>query len=285
MEKDDYYVYEHIRNDNNTVFYVGKGHGQRAYNSRRNPHHDRIVDKHGFTVRIVKDNLTEEEAFNYEHELICDYVYNKGYGIDIQGLRKLDSKYQLSNQSLGGDGNNGAVHTEEWCKQHSEDMKGEKNPMYGVNLWETYDDDKKENIKNKLSERFSGESNPMFGISPQERMDEETYKAWLQKRKLNSLGEKNPNYGNHILHYYYKDHPEERMKLSRKGVQNGRCVPVDLYDKNHIFIKHFSYIGECAQYIKEIHNINSKIECIASSIRESMKKHKTYRGYIIEKST
>lgn len=283
MDK-DYYVYEHIRKDNNTVFYVGKGRGRRAYNSKRNSHHDRIADKYGYTVRIIKDNLTEEEAYALEQETICDYVFNKGYGIDIEGLRKNDSIYQLSNHTLGGDGTYGAVHTEEWCKQHSEDMKGEKNPMYGVNVYEMLDAEKVLEIKKKLSEANSGKNNSMYGISPKERMDEKTYEQWIQKRSENSKGEKNPNYGNHKLHYVYEQHPELKEKLARKGKDNGRCVPVDLYDSNDNFIQHFDYIGECAQYIKEQNNLSSKIYCMSSGIRESINKNKPYRGYIIKES-
>ena len=41
----DYYVYEHIRNDNNSCFYVGKGHGKRAYSKSRNEHHNIVKKK------------------------------------------------------------------------------------------------------------------------------------------------------------------------------------------------------------------------------------------------
>ena len=88
----DYYVYEHIRNDNNSCFYVGKGHGNRAYSKNRNEHHDRIVKKYGMTVNIVKDNLSEEEAYKFEHELICDYVFNKGYGIDSSCISNIKNE-------------------------------------------------------------------------------------------------------------------------------------------------------------------------------------------------
>lgn len=284
MEDNNYYVYEHIRNDNNTVFYVGKGRGQRAYNSRRNSHHDRIVDKYGFTVNIVKDNLSENEAFELEQELIKDYVFNKGYGIDIEGLRKSDSIYQLTNHTLGGDGANGAVHTKEWCKQHSEDMKGENNPMYGVNVYESYSEEKLLEVKEKLSKANSGKNNPMYGISPKERMDEETYKHWYEKRIVNLQGKNNPNFGKHTLHDYYENHPEEKLKLARKGKQNGRCVPVDLYSSDNIFIKHFDYIGECAQYIKEQNNLSSNINSMSCNIRKAMNSNKTYRNYIIKET-
>ena len=284
MEDKNYYVYEHIRNDNNTVFYVGKGRGKRANNSRRNEHHDRIADKFGFTVNIIKDNLTEQEAFNLERETICDYVFNKGYGIDIQGLRKPNSIYQLSNHTLGGDGNYGNPHTEEWCKQHSEDMKGSKNPMYGINLYENYSEEKKKEIKLKLRKASSGINNPMYGISPKERMDKETYNQWYEKRIINSQGKNNPNYGNHKLHETYQQHPELKEKVARKGKDNGRCVPVDLFDLNNNFIKHFDYIGECAQYIKEIQNLSSKIPGMTSNIRKAINNNKPYRNYIIKES-
>lgn len=283
MEDKNFYVYEHIRNDNNTVFYVGKGRGKRAYYSKRNEHHDRIANKFGFTVRIIKDNLTEQEAYTLEKELIHDYVFNKGYGIDIEGLRKPDSIYQLTNSTLGGDGSCGMVHTEEWCKKHSEDMKGKNNPMFGINVWELYDEEKKKEIKEKLSKSNSGKNNPMYKISPKERMDQDTYNSWLQKRSISTLGEKNPNYGNHTLHDYYEQHPEEKQKLARKGKQNGRCKPVDLYN-NNTFIKHFDYIGECAQYIKEKENLSSDIQGMSSNIRKAMKNNKPYRGYIIKNS-
>jgi hypothetical protein len=284
MKNKNYYVYEHIRNDNNTVFYIGKGRGRRAYSPRRNPHHDRIVNKYGFTINIVKDNLSESEAFELEQELIKDYVFNKGYGIDIEGFRKPNSIYQLTNHTFGGDGSSGMVHTKEWCKQHSEDMMGEKNPMYGINVYDSFSEERMTEVKEKLSKTFSGKNNPMYGISPKERMDEETYNRWYKKRIENLQGEKNPNYGKHTLHDYYEKHPEEKQKLSRKGKQNGRCVPVDLYSSDNNFIKHFDYIGECAQYIKEQNNLSSNIVGMASNIRKAMNENKTYRNYIIKET-
>ena len=67
-----HYVYCHFRNDNNTVFYVGKGQKRRAYSTqRRNPYWQNIVNKsQGFKAEIVAHNLTEKEALNYERVLI-----------------------------------------------------------------------------------------------------------------------------------------------------------------------------------------------------------------------
>lgn len=283
----DFYVYEHIRNDNNTVFYVWKGRGKRAYYSKRNPHHDNIAVKHGFTVRIVNDNISEEEAFKLEQEIIHKYVFETGYGIDIIGLRKPNSDRQLTNCTLGGDGNNGAIHSKEWCEQHSKDMTGDQNPMYGINVFETYSPEKLQNVKKKMSIANSGKNNSMYGISPKDRMNEETYQIWLEKRieyGKQHRGKNNPNYGNHILHEYYQNHPEEKQKLARNGSQNGRCVPVDLYNINGEFIKHFDYIGECAEYIKHEKNIATSVNNMCINIRKCIKQNKPYRSYYIKKT-
>ena len=51
-----FYVYEHWRTDRDECFYVGKGHGRRAYDmKRRNKYHQAIVSKilrTGFAVEI-----------------------------------------------------------------------------------------------------------------------------------------------------------------------------------------------------------------------------------------
>ncbi len=80
-----YYVYEYLREDG-TPYYVGKGSGFRAYCKR--PY--RPTDKS--RIKIVKDNLTEVEAFNLEINLIEQYGrQDLGTGI-------------LKNKTIGGEG-------------------------------------------------------------------------------------------------------------------------------------------------------------------------------------
>jgi hypothetical protein len=65
------YVYGHYKADTDELFYVGKGTGNRAWVKKgRNTHWQRIVAKHGYTVRILEDNLTDEQAYSRETELI-----------------------------------------------------------------------------------------------------------------------------------------------------------------------------------------------------------------------
>lgn len=66
-----HYVYEHIRLDTKAPFYVGKGCRKRAFErSGRNPHWKNVAAKHGYSVRIVIQDLSEELALLVEQELI-----------------------------------------------------------------------------------------------------------------------------------------------------------------------------------------------------------------------
>ena len=105
-----YYVYEHIRLDKMEPFYIGKGKGERAYDLYRNDHHDAITDKYGHAVVIIADNLTEEEAYWLERDTIEDYVFNLGYGIDIEGHNNYDHTLpHLTNKNWGGIGGKSGI--------------------------------------------------------------------------------------------------------------------------------------------------------------------------------
>lgn len=100
-----YYVYEHIRLDTQEVFYVGKGKNKRCYSTKnRNKHWHNIVNKCGYSVNIIVQNIDEELSFLVEKELISKY-------------KKL--KYSLVNYTDGGEGFSGAKHTEETRKKMS----------------------------------------------------------------------------------------------------------------------------------------------------------------------
>jgi hypothetical protein len=84
----EFYVYGYLREDN-TPYYIGKGKGYRAWKSK-----GRIVHppKDKNKLVIYKDNLTEDEAFELEKQLIGKYGRkDRGTGI-------------LSNKTDGGGG-------------------------------------------------------------------------------------------------------------------------------------------------------------------------------------
>lgn len=92
--KRGYYVYVHKDCATGDVFYVGKGHGQRAWNtkSRNSKWESKVASlSHGWQVEIVQDDLSENEAFDLEISLI------EKYG----GPQALGGK--LTNEALGGE--------------------------------------------------------------------------------------------------------------------------------------------------------------------------------------
>ena len=144
----DYYVYIYWRLDTNEPFYVGMGHGYRWRDlSKRNKHFKNIVNKYLFVVEIVKENLTQFEAFYWEEKIIEILVFEYGFSIDIKNNRSSEKGYHLVNMTWGGEGCIGYKHTEKTKNKMSEnhaDVSGENNPMYGVNTWEGITEEERE---------------------------------------------------------------------------------------------------------------------------------------------
>lgn len=93
-----YYVYVHRRLSDNKPFYVGKGSGNRALNfTGRNIHWYRVKNKHGIKVEVVFHDLTEDEAFQCEIDVIKEFKY---FG------------YPLVNLTDGGEGPSGLSFTD-----------------------------------------------------------------------------------------------------------------------------------------------------------------------------
>lgn len=95
----NFYVYEHLKLSDNSVFYVGKGCKNRAFRkSNRNQHWHNTVNKHGYKVNFIVKNVSEELSLLAEVER-------------IDQLKRLNVK--LCNQTDGGDGVSGYVATKE----------------------------------------------------------------------------------------------------------------------------------------------------------------------------
>jgi hypothetical protein len=111
-----FYVYEHWRPDIDLPFYVGKGHGKRAYSFNRkhqNKYYNRIVTKLAELglcpeVRMVAGELIEKESYALEEERI---TFWKAQGV------------KLTNMSNGGEGKTGP-HTPEHIANMSKALTG-----------------------------------------------------------------------------------------------------------------------------------------------------------------
>lgn len=115
VNPDHFYVYVHKRISDDNIFYVGKGHGDRAKrSSSRNNYWHNVVNKHGFYYEIIMTFENEVCAFSFEMALI------KMKGIDT-----------LANLTVGGEGVRGFNRSDKQKKDHSIRMSGEGHPQYG----------------------------------------------------------------------------------------------------------------------------------------------------------
>jgi hypothetical protein len=109
-----FYVYHHLRLDNNLPFYVGKGCKNRAFKKdRKNKGWNHIVNKVGFEVEILKYFENEDEALTYEHELIKIYQ---------------DQNIQLVNQTKYSEGGTKWSYTDEVKEKQRLGQIGTKRP-------------------------------------------------------------------------------------------------------------------------------------------------------------
>ena len=113
-----YYVYIHRRLSDNNVFYVGKGKSNRGWaNAGRNIYWKRVVEKHGCYVEVVFENLTNQEAYELEKDVILEFTY---------------FNEPLTNLTAGGEG--GLNPSAETRHKQSVAKKGKKPHNFGKRL-------------------------------------------------------------------------------------------------------------------------------------------------------
>jgi hypothetical protein len=109
-----YYIYSYLREDN-SPYYIGKGKEGRAFTKgckEIKPPKDKTK------IKIIKENLTEQDAFDLEILYILMF-----------GRKDLDTGI-LRNKTDGGDGTSGYIVLPEERKRRSERMKGVKRPQW-----------------------------------------------------------------------------------------------------------------------------------------------------------
>lgn len=161
-----FYVYEHIRLDTQTPFYVGKGTGKRAwYFLKRNSRHSHIRHKHGLRVNIVKHFNNENNAYRFEEQLIksykslgyCEANFSDG-GKAVSGWSHTDeAKRKVSLARRGKPTTLGTTLSEETKEKIRQARLGTKRPE--GNKWGNHT----EETKKRISGAMTGNKNPMFG--------------------------------------------------------------------------------------------------------------------------
>lgn len=244
MEEKICYVYAYIRLDTNTYFYIGKGKRNRYKDTNgRNNHFLSIINSVPYKIEFLYENLTDEQALNFEVKTIHHLVFNEGYGIDIEGYEKPYQTKRLCNATWGGEGCSGHVHTEEWKQQQSERFSGENNPFYGKKHTEEARKKNKEKhigvypteeTREKLSNMRKGEGNNMWG----------------------RRGELSPHWG--------KKHSEERKDNISKALGTSvRCIELDI---------EFNSLNKAEQYMVNTYNIRFSHKTLKTTIEGKRKK-------------
>lgn len=97
-----FYIYQHTRLDTNEIFYIGIGSNYRCNNKiNRNNYWKNIVNITKYSIEIVLNNLTRQEACEIEKYLIA-YYGRKDLGLGL-----------LVNRTDGGDTNSGKIISKE----------------------------------------------------------------------------------------------------------------------------------------------------------------------------
>lgn len=133
-----WYVYRHIREDKNCVFYVGIGkkkNYKRAIGGGRNSVWHRIIEKTKWRAQILAEGLSKQEASKKEQEFISLY-----------GRADLN-KGTLCNMTDGGDGIWNCKRSEETKNKLREQKLGSKNPSFGKKQSQDIVDRKNQSLK------------------------------------------------------------------------------------------------------------------------------------------
>lgn len=178
------FVYRHIRLDNGNPFYIGIGKSEaRAYSTKgRSKFWQRIVDKCGYEVEILFNDLDYEQAKLKEQEFILLY----GRANTCNGL--------LCNLTDGGDGSLGYKPTEEALLKISNTSKGRVKSVEQIEKWKskmnfTKSDETKEKIRQSLlnkphtEERKANQSKAHIGKKLSDSAKLKLSNYWKGKKK------------------------------------------------------------------------------------------------------
>lgn len=146
----EYYVYIHRKKSDNSIFYVGKGSGVRAWDLvKRNELWKKVANKYGVKVEIYKKGMQEWYAYEIEKDLILKHgkISNK------TGI--------LTNITDGGDGGGSAFP----CWKKDVEVRNYYNPATEDFFSGTRDDFKR---------KFGFSINPLFAKKNKQ------YKGWVK---------------------------------------------------------------------------------------------------------
>ena len=273
-------VYQ-ITNLVNGKVYVGKHSTKDPYDNYMGSGLEigRAIKKYGienFTKEILFCFDKESDAFLKEGELVTQEFVNRDdtYNMIVGGKG-------FSSEDIIGEKNPmyGKKHSQETKAKMSEqhwNCSGEKNPMYGKKH--------SQETKEKMTKAKKGKKSSFYGKHHKQESKEKISKAKQGKprsqetkvkiskaRKGKYTGENSPNYGKH-----HTQEARDKMSKSHKGIQAGAKNPgakaVLKIDEFGNIIAEYGCMKDCC----EQENIYIKI------LRKYIKEHTVYNGFYFE---
>lgn len=240
-----FYVYAWFREDYGTPFYIGKGKNNRYLRlDNRKAHFMNIYNTVPTRVEILKDGLTEKEAFKLEMEIIHDLVFNQGYSIEVPEFKspKIKGKH-LVNLTWGGDGTTGYTY-----KQSEQTIAN----RVAKNTGKKRTPEQRENISKGIKKYLSNEKEleRLKNLRKGFKTSEET-KELLRQQKL---GKKlSDEHKQRIKEGYQKIPKDKKIEINKRRKESTRlskghpiyCIELDMK---------FISISEAIDYFKEHFN-------------------------------
>ena len=190
-----YYVYVHKRKGTDTIFYVGKGCFSKSGINRvetdknRNDRWNNTVKKDGgFDSEIIKDGLSEDEAFNLEVKLISEFGLDNlcnmtegGEGGDTlsnhPNIKSIGKKISERN-SGAGNGNFGKGYYYWWEKKYGKERADELQ----MDMVKKRSEATKGQTR-KPQPHLRGKNNPANQPDAKRKMSESKVKFWKENKK------------------------------------------------------------------------------------------------------
>lgn len=255
----EYYVYSHRLDGEATPFYIGKGKGNRAYDSKFRSKFWQRKAKNGFIVEFLVTNLPETEALLLEVDLI------RKFG------RRDNGTGCLVNHTDGGDG---LINPSEEVRKKISNANKER--FKDSEFRKKFSDAQrnkviKESTKTKMSE---SQTNRFKSVEERNKLKKLSEDAWasteLRKKQSELISQKhqeNPEIANKIRQYRLGKNlsAESRRKLSEK--KSGKFyVLVSPEGKEYTCLYQSEFARE--------HNLN--VKSLNSFLLGKMK---TYKGW------
>ena len=159
VDENKYYVYLHAK-PCGTIFYVGKGCGDRAHSTRhRNERWHRTVRKYGYNCTIAEHGLSEDCALKLEVDLIARYKSKDLCNMTLGGDGVSGHKHSQASRDKMRAAQTGSKKSEETRAKISASAKGIPKPhFWGVPLADEH--------KKAISESLKGRKNPRYNATP-----------------------------------------------------------------------------------------------------------------------